>query len=768
MTLTSCVGRFVADGEHVLDRINLDVVMADSSDVTPEVRDALKKVENYYTQKPNSKFLFEGLPIGKWIYCFSGTSNNVWNNYMHRLGQAPVIYDENRSIRTANQIDRLLDSKGCFGSTVKFDTLDIKGYNIQIGFHVTATHRYTIDEVVYRTDDPKVRKLLHDWEAESTLKAGDPYDQEKIATERNRIVNNLREAGYYFANNDLVTFLVDTTYHNRQLSIDVMVDSRNLKVYHINNIYIYPNSTAGLRSRESAFDTLIYTYPTTSRFIDYAFIFDKPMSIKPKTISRAMMLFPGMTYRPSRVTNAYNSLLNLRNFKYINIEFSESPSSDDSLALLDAHVRLINSDQQRVSLSVELTNASPIGVQDSGNFVSSGNLGIETAIEYQHKNIFGGAELLKVKGSLLLELPKLIFRQGSSNFHESFSTFETNLDLSLDMPVFLLPFVHKITWQRIRPHTLISLGGSYQYHYYFERMLANASFGYTWSRKRNTQQFQLLPVELTYVRLFNMDADFANRLASIGDLRLFYQYYDHFIMDARFDYAYSNQQFGTRNDFSYFHLSVESAGNLLTAIDGPYDEYGVCLLFDVPYSQYLRLNTELSHYLYHGKKNSFVSRVLLGIGLPYGNSASMPYEKSFFGGGPTTMRAWQLRRLGPGSFSSTDFIERIGDLQFVFNIEERFPIVSIFEGALFADIGNVWLFNSSDVYSNGEFRLDRFWKEFAVGIGLGLRANISFATLRLDFAVPFYDPGFAAAERFRPPHWKFNQIVINFGIGYPF
>lgn len=755
-----------------MDRIELDVVMADSSEVTPEVRDALKKVENYYTQKPNSKFLFKGLPIGKWIYCFSGTSNNAWNNYMHRIGQAPVIYDESRSIRTANQIDRLLDSKGCFGSTVRFDTLAIKNYNIRIGFHVTATHRYIIDEVVYRTEDTKVRKLLHDWEAESTLKAGDPYDQEKIAAERSRIVNNLREAGYYYANNDLITFLVDTTYHNHRLSIDVMVDSRNLKVYHINNIYIYPNSTAGLRSRESAFDTLIYTYPTTSRFIDYAFVYDKPMSIKPKTISRSMTLFPGMTYRPSRVTNAYNSLLNLRNFKYINIEFSESPSSDDSLALLDAHVRLINSDQQRVSLSVELTNASPIGVQDSGNFVSNGNLGIETSVEYQHKNIFGGAELLKVKGSLLLELPKLIFRQGSSNFHESFSTFETNLDVSLDMPVFLLPFAHKITWQRIRPHTLISLGGSYQYHNYFERMLANASFGYTWSRNRNTSQFQLLPIELTFVRLFNIDRAFAMRLDAIGDLRLVYQYSSHFIMDTRFDYAYSNQQFGTRNDFTYFHFSIESAGNLLSAIhrlsNGSTDDNNVRLMFDVPYSQYLRFNSELSHYLYHGKKNSFVSRVMVGIGLPYGNSVDMPYEKSFFGGGPTTMRAWQLRHLGPGSYTYEDYMERIGDLQLVVNLEERFPIVSIFEGALFADIGNVWRLNPSDYYPGGEIQLGSFLEEIAVGIGFGLRANISFATIRVDFAIPFYDPGYESGERFRLPHWSFRQIVTNFGIGYPF
>lgn len=781
LTLTSCVGRFVADGEHVLDRIELDVAMADSSAVTPEVRDALKKVENYYTQKPNSKFLLQGLPIGKWIYCFSGTSNNAWNNYMHRLGQAPVIYDESRSIRTAHQIDRLLNSKGCFGSTVSFDTLAIKGYNIQIGFHVLATHRYTIDEVVYRTEDPKVRKLLHDWEAESLLKTGTPYDQDNIAAERNRIVNNLREAGYYYANNDLITFLVDTTYHNRRLSIDVIVDSRNLKVYHINNIYIYPNSTAGLRNRESAFDTLIYSYSTTSRFIDYAFVYDKPMSIKPQTISRAMTLFPGMTYRPRWVNNAYNSLLNLRNFKYINIEFSESPSSNDSLALLDAHVRLINSDQQRISLSVELTNASPIGVQDSGNFVSNGNIGVETAIEYQHKNVFGGAELLKVKGSLLLELPKLIFRNGIGAFHDNFSAFETSLDASLDMPVFLLPFAHNITWQRIHPHTLISVGGSYQYRYYFERLIVNSSFGYTWNQRigtglnSRTAQHQLTPVDLTFVRIFNFDEEFLSRIVTLeGILRAFYQYTSHFIMAARYDYAYSTQQYGLRQNFSIYRFSAETAGNLLNSIshlvDGKVDSNNIRQFFDVPFSQYIRFSGEYTRYLYHGKRNSFVARCLIGIGIPYGNSMDMPYEKSFFGGGPTTMRAWQLRHLGPGGFNASFIpeIERVGDLQLVINLEERFHIFSIFEGALFADIGNVWLVNPSDMFPGGELKWKDFYKEIAVGVGLGLRVNVSVATLRLDLALPLYDPGFDPEQRFRPPHWNIKSLVTNFGIGYPF
>ena len=784
--LTGCsADKYLPEGSLLLYDVTQTVTMADSSSVTPEVEDALRRSENYYLQRPNSKLLgWKNMPVGMWIYCVaSPTDSTFWGRYWRNLGQAPVVYDEEKAQRTAQQLQRLLEAKGCFNSSVSFDTVDTAQRRISIAYRINATQRYLIDEVVYRCDNPEIRRLLDTWSSDSPLQAGQPYDQDKIASERTRIVNNLRNEGYYKASLEKITFVVDTTYHNRRLSIDVNVDGDDLRVHHINNIYIYPNSTAGLHSGESSFDTLIYNYSGVNRTFDYQFVYDKPMSIHPQTISRAMMLFPGMTYRPRHITNTYNSLLNLRNFKYINIEFTESPSSTDSLPLVDAHVRLINTTQQKITLSLELTNASPIGTTDSGNFFSNGNLGIETSLEYQHKNLFGGAELLKIKTSLLLELPKLIFSGNSSGFYDSFSAFEVNLDATLDMPVFLLPFSSHMVWQRTRPHTLISAGGSYQDRYWFERILANTSFGYSWTQRFQEEggnivgnriaQHQLLPIELTFVRILNIDNSFASRLNSLSDLRMKYQYSSHFIMDARYDYTYTNQHFGLRRNFSFFHLSVESAGNLLSVVSrinpDAIDSNGVRQFFGVPFSQYARFTTEFTRYIYHGTSNTLVARVLLGVGIPYGNSVAMPYEKSFFGGGPTTMRAWQLRHLGPGSYNSGDnMLERVGDLQLVANIEERFPIAGIFEGALFADLGNVWLFNPSDQYPGGELKWADLPKEIAVGVGLGLRVNVSVATLRLDFATPLYDPGFSEKQRWRLPHWDFDQLVINFGINYPF
>ena len=761
--------RYVPEGEHVLYHNEVTVSMTDSSEVTPAVKDAAKEAHTYYIQKPNTKLL--GIKPFRFSMSIYGIANpkdkTLVGNYFRRLGQAPVIYDPEKASRTATQFQRLMQSKGCFNSTVTFDTLHLTQHNITIGYHITASPRYSIDEVLYHTDDRKVDSLLAAWCDDALIHAGDPYDQDNLAAERSRLVNNLREAGYYHATSDLVTFLVDTTYSSSRLSIDVYVDSRQLQVYHINNIYIYPNSTAG-----SHYDTLIYNYPTTRRSVDFQFVYSEPMTLHPKTISRALMLFPGMTYRPRYINNTYNSLLSLRNFKYINIEFTESPSSTDDLPLVDAHVRLIRTTEQRLSLSLELTNASPIGTVDSGNFFLGGNLGVETSLEYQHKNLFGGAELLRVKGSLLLELPKINLGSGVESLHDEFSAFETNLEATLDMPVFLIPYSSRLVWQRIKPHTLFTVGGSYQYRYYFERILANVSFGYTWSHSRQAAN-QVLPIELTFVRMLSLDETFASRLLSISDLRLKYQYSSHFIMDARYDYTYSNQQYGTRQNFNALHLSVESAGNLLAGIgtlaSAPTDDNGIQQILGVPFSQYARFSGEWTRYWYFGRRSTFVHRILLGVGLPYGNSIAMPYEKSFFGGGPTTMRAWQLRRLGPGSYAAGgDLLERVGDLQLVLNLEGRFPLVSIVEGALFADIGNVWLLNPSDQYSGGHIKWNSLPSELAVGAGIGIRVNVSIATLRVDFALPLYDPGYSNDLRWRPSHWRFNQIVTNFGINYPF
>ncbi len=794
---TSCanVDKFVAPNDKLLLSNRYNIVMADSTHVPKEIKEATSNLKRYARQEPNKHLLSSDQWFGNGmnlrfkmrVYCLSSPADSSWlGRYLRRQGEAPVVYDENAAIRTCQQISGLLESKGCFRSLVTFDTMQYGRHDVKVTYHIVPHSRYKISRITTYAETPEVDSLLRRWRNESIIRVGDYYDQDKLDAERLRITEQLRNQGYFYANKDLITYVVDTAFDNNELVIQMtlanprllnnskQIEVRPLQRYHIDNIFIYPNTSATADGLTAQFDTLIMPYTFRDRPTHYHFLYNQPMTISPQRLSRSLFLFEGQRYRPRSIDRTYNSLLNLRNFKYINIEMTESPHSTDSLRLLDAKVRLLTANKHRISASVEVNNSSPSGA--SYQNLMSGNLGLETTLSYQNKNLFGGCEFFKAEGALLVELPKLMLRRtngaSDSSMQNALSSFESSIDLSLDLPTFLMPFTKNILWQRMRPHTIINLGGAYQNRSYFERLMANIGFGYNWTR--NTNGHQLLPIEVTYVRFFNIDPDFRQRMESISDARLKYQYNDHFIVDARYDYVYNSQTYNTRTDFNYLHLTIESAGNVLngfsTIFDGPSDENGIRQLFGVPYSQYVRLSGEYKHYFYIGQRSTFVTRAMIGLGLPYLNSYVMPYEKSFYGGGPTTLRGWQLRHLGPGTYhnSNNNLLERVGDIQLVMNLEYRFPLFSIFEGALFTDIGNVWLTHESEEFPGGQLKLKELPSSIAACIGIGLRANISIITLRIDLAIPTYDPGVATHERWRMPYWKLNQFTANFGIDYPF
>lgn len=783
---TSCKGLkdHLKPGERALNKNSYVIVMPDGEKPPKEIRDALSNMKKYTGQKPNSHLLGFGPRFSMRLYCLSNPKKkNFWNKYLRKKGQAPVIYDINSSIKTCSEIENLLQSKGCFSSKVSFDSVTKNKYDIDIVYNIHPTPRYKISEVNFRAETETVDSLLNAWRNESLLKEGAWYDQELMDQERTRITNRLRESGYYYASTNLISYYIDTAHNDKTLSInlklknpliansDKQLVSTPLQRYRIDNIYVYPNTPVSSNGLTAHHDTITSTLEIRNNITTFNYLFTQPMTLNHNVISRSLFLYRGQTYRPSNIERTYSSLSSLRNFKYINIELSESPFSTDTNRLLDAKVRLLNSQRQRLSLSLEVNNSSPFGQDNTDNGFLSGNFGTELKLSYQNKNFFGGAELFKAELSLLAELPKMVFKQTDDDFKSNIANFENGLNFSIDFPTFVFPFTRNIMWQRMRPHTMVTFGGNYQLHSYFERMLANIGFGYNWSRNRNSHM--LLPFEMTYVNYFSIDS-VNSRLLSSNDARIKYQYSNHFILDARYEYTFNSQQYGKRENFDYLHLSLETAGSLLNAIsvltDGKKkDDQSAREIFGVPYSQYVRLTSEYKHYFYFGKSSTIVTRAMIGIGIPYSNSKAMPYEKGFFGGGPTTIRAWRLRQLGPGLYhpDSSD-IDRFGDIQLVMNLEYRFPLFSIFEGALFTDMGNVWLTHPSEEYPGGVISFKDFFKSIATGIGVGLRANISIVTVRFDVAIPLYDPGMESSERWRPPKWKHDQLSYHFGIDYPF
>jgi hypothetical protein len=270
------------------------------------------------------------------------------------------------------------------------------------------------------------------------------------------------------------------------------------------------------------------------------------------------------------------------------------------------------------------------------------------------------------------------------------------------------------------------------------------------------------------------DSSFTAYLNTLTDKRLKNQYTDHLVAGLRYTLTYSGQDVNNVKDFVFLRTNFETGGNLVYAIDelvqGPKTN-STYTLFNIPYSQFIRPDLDFRYYYIHSKTNSLVARFFGGIGIPYGNSSSLPFEKAFFAGGANDIRGWKLGTLGPGRYHNDSVVnsyDQTGDMQLQINLEYRFPVYKQIRSALFMDIGNIWLLHDSPDLPGGKFDVDYLIPDLAVDIGIGIRADFDYFIVRMDPAVPVRVPYY-----FENNHWyvrklSLSDIIWNFGIGYPF
>ena len=252
------------------------------------------------------------------------------------------------------------------------------------------------------------------------------------------------------------------------------------------------------------------------------------------------------------------------------------------------------------------------------------------------------------------------------------------------------------------------------------------------------------------------------------------------VSSSSYEYIYNKRNKYNPINQLYFKGTIEAAGNILNLFINPKSQNQPGEFLGTPFSQYVRINADVRKY-WALQVGSLASRFVIGGAYAYGNSDEVPYSKQFSIGGANDLRAFGLRRLGPGSFvpatnTSTDnqFIDQTGDIKIEANIEYRFPILGYFKGALFMDAGNVWLFNRG-TRPEGVFKFSEFYNQIAVGTGFGLRFDVDFFLLRLDIAFPIRNidsnGNFSWVLddiNFLNSTWRDENVVLNLGIGYPF
>jgi hypothetical protein len=336
-------------------------------------------------------------------------------------------------------------------------------------------------------------------------------------------------------------------------------------------------------------------------------------------------------------------------------------------------------------------------------------------------------------------------------------------------------------FERFLPKTVFALGYNYQRRPEYTRTINTLKFGYDWKSTEEIRHVWNL-VDYNKINVFDYDPEFID---GIKDLYIKSSFTDHLIFAMNYSLIYNNQKMNTIKDYSYVRFNIESSGNILWAISelsnrGKYqlvDTLGniqaeYYQVFNTRFAQYVKSDIEYRRGFSIDKYNSIASRAFLGVGVPYGNFDVLPFEKKYFTGGANGIRAWPVRSLGPGTYKASpeEYPNQTADIKLEGNIEYRFKLISLLEGALFVDAGNIWAINEKDNREGAQFKFNKFYKQLALGTGAGLRFDMSYFILRLDFGVKLRDPSVAENRGwilgYRP--YSNNDFNLSFAIGYPF
>ncbi|NHF60997.1 BamA/TamA family outer membrane protein [Flavobacteriaceae bacterium TP-CH-4] len=751
----SCsVQRFVPENERLYGGADIQIEKNDSIEKIPAVRNEL---ELLLQPQPNTSFLGMRLPLFFHFKAQRERPGFLYRWLNKNFGEEPVYFSDVDPQRMEGLMRNRLDNHGFFYSTIQSE-IDSTHQAATVSYRATIPQPYVMERYQLESDSSQAYKAIGETLGESLLEKGDRFDLALMKSERERIDNRLKQQGYYNFNPDFLIFEADTNqYRNRRFDLFLRfkkeVPQKAKIPYEIGKITVYPEY-------KITNDTTRQEH-TVYEGID--FVQDDDF-FKPKRLAPYILLKEGQRYNAETARLTSNRLSGIGSYKYANIQFKEVDTTlqKDSTGLLNVDIFL--SPLTKRSLRAELK-----AITKSNGFTGPG-----ISVTYSNRNLFHGGETLNINGSFSYEA------QLTGGNNEGLNSIVGGLKTELVIPR-LVPFSPS-RFRYAVPKTRISLGGDFLNRSKLYTLTSiNSVFGYTWNANRFVYH-ELNPISVNYTNLANTTAEFDTILDENPFLRTSFE--QQFIAGLNYGFTYNELVDGDKTRPIFFSANWDIAGNLLNLVSGGKRE-----VFGLEYAQYAKLDADFRYYWKWGKQQTLVSRLYAGWGLPFGNSVTLPFAKQFFSGGPYSVRAFQIRSLGPGTFQSTDtdgssFFDQSGNLRLEANLEYRFPIWSYLKGAFFADAGNVWLtydidlpldepeesraFNE-ELIAKGRFG-SNWVSQLGVGVGLGLRVDIQSFVIRLDVASPWRVPYLPENERSRIPFFGSgdNNLVWNFAIGYPF
>ena len=738
----------------------------------------LKGVDKQFEEQAKSYVALDirpNSPFNLFIY------NNFSKKGKLKLGEAPHLVDSSLIDVSGKQIQKFLYSKGYLNAEVKSD-IKTKNKRATITFTANQGTSFKFNEISFKIRDSIIKSLyLINRNSFTKITKGARYDEDSIAYEREKIFYLLKSNGYYDFLRQYVRPVVDTNLNKSLANIEISIlnpgDGSSHQQFTINDSYFNIQS-AGI-SLQKVDSTLI-----DSQY----YFYDHSNFFKPKRIVNYVYFKKGDNYDMTKVELTNQRLYDLNVFKSVNITFKKT---SDSTNRLNAILDIVPLKRKFNRIDAEYTFNSSI-------------TGLNLGLTYQNRNAFGGGEVFEVKVRSGFQFDRNL----SGKFIDRILSRDYQVGTSLTFPRLISPFPIPLIGKNGIPRTRIGL--SYQIFNLtntYRRNTVGSYFTYEWvETKYKTHSFT--PINIQY-SLGNIKQSVADSLESKGERFFLTTLRSQLVSSSLYTYTYNFLRLNEYRNFIFFLGNIEIGGNtasLAAAVFGKQpNANGQRELFGVPYYQFVKLEPDFRIYKSLGGERQLIVRLNPGIGFSYGNVKALPFEKLFFAGGSTGIRAWQARTLGPGNYNRSSLandstrinlrnLDQLGDLKFEGNLEYRFKIVNNFfgtkvKGASFIDYGNIWQLRNQGQQEERVFQINKLWEQLAIGVGAGVRFDVSFFVFRLDAGFKFKDPQFIGDQQWvsqywfnkqkrdvfkntynnltnRPDNYSFTQI--QFGIGMPF
>lgn len=725
---------------------------------------ALEEIDAALAKTPSTKLLgFLPIPFKMWVYNdFVKYKKGLGKWIFDRFAADPPVFIStvNPEVR-AKVATNLLHDYGYFNGKAGYRVLPDKKDSLKasIEYTVDMKNPYFIDTVYYERFNPATLRIINRGLRQSLLTPGEQFNVVDLDAERNRISTSLRNRGYFYFRPDYMTYQADTLLNPGHVSLRLIpvpgLPAAAQRPYYVGRTSIYLFGKNGeVPDRDMEYKGMDIHYY-------------KKMQVRPS------MLYRWLHYQAYvRNDSLRNSLQSRRYSQYRQQRIQERLSQLGIFRYLDLQYIPRDSTATNDTLDVRMqaTFDKPLDAELEFNVTTKSNdqTGPGASFGVTRYNVFGGGETWNVKLKGAYE-----WQTGRNKGGSLMNSWEFGLSTELTFPRVVFPTFGKREYDfpatttfrlyidqlnRAKYYKLLAFGG-------------NATYDF---QPKPVSRHSLTPFRLTFNVLQHTTAAF-DSIANENEA-LYRSLRNQFIPAMEYTYTYSNASLRRVRNPIWWQTTVTSAGNLTSAI---YRIFGQKFdkkdkkLFNVPFAQFLKLNTDFRYTWVFNKNQSLASRVAAGIIWAYGNTDTAPYSEQFYVGGANSIRAFTARSIGPGGYHPERrghiFLDQTGDIRLEANVEYRFRIYRDLFGATFLDAGNVWMLRKDPNRENVQLQWKTFGKEIALGTGVGLRYDLDFLIIRVDCGVPLHDPYYTGKKGYynvTGSFWK--GLGLHFAVGYPF